>query len=365
MLKIALIPGDGIGPEVMDVCRAMLDRLCEMDSSLQFEFTELGCGASQYRDTGCDINDGDWDVIQKADAILLGATGLSEVKYPDGTEVDTPITLREKLKLTASLRPAQSYDGVPATLAGENGTDIDLVVIRETTEGLFAGRNEGSSDGSTFASNVMTITRAASERLFELTFDLARERKRQGYKGKVTLVDKANVVSAFAFFRKIFYETAEKYPDIEVNHLHVDAASLLMIRDPHQFDVIVTENQYGDILSEIGAAVIGGLGLAPSADIGPEHAVFQPSHGSAPDITGKGIANPLAAVLSTAMMLEWLAQRKGLAQYHHAATAIREAVKQVLRGGGLTRELGGELTTKEVQDKLLSSLALREVAVGH
>jgi 3-isopropylmalate dehydrogenase len=357
--NVAVIRGDGIGPEVMNVCMNVLQAVMKGIPELRLEFVELSSGAGKYRDTGVDISPEDWTSIQAADAILLGATGLPDVRYANGTEVDTPITIRERLGLTASIRPAQSLPGVPAVLSGKNGQNIDFIVVRETTEGLFAGRNEGKMEGDERASNVMAITRAASERLFDLTFELAKNRKAKGYAGRVTLVDKANVISCLAFLRKIFYEKAAQYPDIEATHLHVDAASLLMIRDPHRFDVIVTENQYGDILSEIGAAIVGGLGIAPSGDVNSDHAVFQPSHGSAPDITGQGIANPVAAILSAVMMLEWLGERYAADPCLRAARVMRESVNEVLGQGVLTPDLGGTASTQDVGMKVTEAVSKR------
>ena len=195
----------------------------------------------------------------------------------------------------------------------------------------------------------MVISRSGCERLFDFTFRLARQRKSNGYKGLVTCVDKANVLSSFVFFRKIFFERARQFPDIMSDWRYVDAMALNLIQRPWELDVIVTENMFGDILSDLGAGLMGGLGMAPSADIGDEHAVFQPCHGSAPDIAGEGKANPSAMFLSAAMMLDWLADRHGLGALAEAANLLDSAVSRSFADGTLLPyEFGGTSGTDEI-----------------
>ena len=202
----------------------------------------------------------------------------------------------------------------------------------------------------------MTITRRGCERLFELSFALARARKEQGKRGHVTLLDKANVLRSMAFMRQVFDEVAARHPDIGADRVYIDAGCMLMVTDPGRFDVIVNENQFGDITSEIAAGVSGGLGLAPSADLSETVGMFQPSHGTAPDIAGKGVANPVAAILSAALLLEWLAGRHDDPGCRAAGAAIEAAVGAVLASGPHTRDLGGSAGTQAVTDAILAAL---------
>jgi 3-isopropylmalate dehydrogenase len=212
-------------------------------------------------------------------------------------------------------------------LADPRAAGLDLVVIRESTEGLFASRGKGVIENDQTARETMVITRATSERLFDFSFRLAQRRKARGGKGRLTCVDKSNVFAAFAFFRKIFDERARQFPEVEARHHYIDATALDLVRKPWEFDVMVTENMFGDILSDLTAGLIGGMGMAPSGDIGDRHAVFQPCHGSAPDIAGKGLANPTAMFLSAAMMLDWLAQQHDHEECATAGAALEAAVE--------------------------------------
>jgi 3-isopropylmalate dehydrogenase len=222
------------------------------------------------------------------------------------------------------------------------------VIVRESTEGLFSGRLSQRNESDTECSDTLRITRRGSERVFRSAFNLARTRRR-----KVTLIDKANVLPSMVFFRRIFEEIAPEYPDVQTERVYVDAASLFLLRRPDTFDVMVTENMFGDILSDLAAGLVGGMGMAPSADLGDRHAVFQPSHGSAPDIAGRGIANPVAMILSTAMMLDWL----GTEETRRGAAMIRRAVETVLSNPDhRTLDLGGRLTTTELTELIIGNL---------
>jgi 3-isopropylmalate dehydrogenase len=230
------------------------------------------------------------------------------------------------------------------------------VIIRESTEGLFASRGKGIVDENREARDTMVITRAVSESLFDFAFRLARRRQEGGGKGVVTCVDKANVFASFAFFRKVFDERAALFPDIGAQHAYVDATALDMVRRPWDLDVLVTENMFGDILSDLGAALMGGMGFAPSADIGTEHAVFQPCHGTAPDIVGQDKANPTAMILSGAMMLDWLGEKHGFPQATEAGAIIRAAVDRVYLEGIRPFETGGCDSTSVIADRVLAAL---------
>ena len=295
-------------------------------------------------------------LCEEADAILLGACGLPSVRYPDNTEIAPQIELRMIFDLYAGVRPARLIPGVPSTIVGADQKGIDLVVIRESTEGLFASMGKGVVTDSE-ARETMVITRHTSERLFQFSFRLAERRKARGKANSgLTCVDKANVFKAFAFFRNIFDETAKRHPDVKADHLYIDATAAALVKRPWDFDVMVTENMFGDILSDLTAGLIGGMGMAPSADIGDRYAVFQPCHGTAPDIMGQGKANPTAMILSTAMMLDWLADKHGIESAAEAAENIERAVDRVYADGIKPFEFGGSSGTADVAKAVLAAL---------
>jgi 3-isopropylmalate dehydrogenase len=265
------------------------------------------------------------------------------------------VELRFHFDLYAGVRPARLIPGVPSPIVGADQRGIDLVVIRESTEGLFASMGKGTVTDQE-ARETLVITRKTSERLFEFSFRLAERRKARGRPGALTCVDKANVFKAFAFFREMFDETAKRHPEVRAERLYVDACAALLVKRPWDFDVMVMENMFGDILSDMTAGLIGGMGMAPSADIGDRHAVFQPCHGTAPDIAGKGVANPVATILSAAMLFDWLAERHDDAACRGAAAAIRAAVAVVLAEGPRTRDLGGNAGTLTVTEAIIAAL---------
>lgn len=349
---IAVLPGDGIGPEVIDATLPVLHAVTQ-SVGLELRYSMHASGAALYRDTGEAIDPATMRVIGQADAILLGAMGLPDVRRPDGTEITPQIDIREQYDLFASLRPARLFAGVKPTL---NDKDVDMLVIRETTEGLFAGRHEPVWEDDKSVSDRLTITRATSEKLFELAFAQAKARRRVGGRGHVTLLDKSNVLSSFAFLRRIFDEVAARHPDVGTDRLYIDAAAMLMVCDPGRFDVVVTENMFGDIISELAAGIAGGLGLAPSADVGERHAVFQPCHGSAPDLAGCDVANPVATILSAGMMLDWLAEQYDEPRGAEAAVTVRTAVATVLANGPRTPDLGGNATTSTMGNAIVAAL---------
>jgi len=321
--SIAVFNGDGIGPEIMAPTLDILTGLAAASDAYDLSFTELPAGANHYATTGEALPKTSLDAARAADAILLSAMGMPDIRYSDGTEISPQIELRKALQLFAGVRPVTVHPGQPTPLKMPDGKHIDFVLVRESTEGLFHTQGKGTITKDT-AQETLQITRATSEKLFDFAFKLASARKSAGRgPGKVTCVDKANVFRAFAFFREIFDEAAQHYPNIAHDHAYVDATALWMVQKPWDFDVMVTENMFGDILSDLGAGLMGGLGLAPSADIGLDHAVFQPCHGSAPDIAGKGVANPFAMFLSAAMMLDWLGKKHSNNSMIHDATRLR------------------------------------------
>ena len=355
--NIAVFHGDGIGPEIMAPTVEILRRMANGSDGYDLGFVDAPAGAAHYAETGESLPDDSMETARRADAILLSAMGLPDVRYADGTEISPQIDLRKALGLFAGVRPVRVKAGQRTPLNLPAGREIDFVLIRESTEGLFhtQGRGEVTEDE---ARETLLITRDISEKLFRFTFDLALDRKKAGRgPGRVTCVDKANVFRAFAFFRKLFDAEAAKHPDLQADHAYVDATALWMVQKPWDFDVLVTENMFGDILSDLGAGLMGGLGLAPSADIGLDHAVFQPCHGSAPDIAGKGIANPFAMILSAAMMLDWLGIKHDNAAMRKDGQRLREAVEDVVaRGEVLTGDIGGTADTQAAADAVLDTL---------
>jgi 3-isopropylmalate dehydrogenase len=351
---IAVLGGDGIGPEVMAPALEILRKI-ETRAGLNFRFTEAPAGANHYRETGKSMPESTIKLCEEADAILLGACGLPTVRYPDNTEIAPQIELRFHFDLYAGVRPARLIPGVPSPIVGADQRGIDLVLIRESTEGLFASMGKGVVT-ETEARETMVITRHTSERLFEFSFRLAERRKARGRPGALTCVDKANVFKAFAFFREIFDEAAKRHPDVKADRVYVDACSAFLVKRPWDFDVMVTENMFGDILSDLTAGLVGGLGMAPSADIGDRHAMFQPCHGTAPDIMGQGKANPTAMILSTAMMLDWLADKHGLDNAAEAAERIEFAVDKAYADGIKPTEFGGSHGTADVAKAVLAGL---------
>lgn len=339
-LRIAVMPGDGIGTEVTAATLAVLEPLAKRHG-IGLAFEELRAGAFCYRDTGTAMSEETFDKAARADAILLGAMGWPEIRTADGTEIAPQLDLRFRLDLYAGVRPFRALPGVKLALADPRARDIDFVILRESTEGLFFSRGRGTVTAE-MAEETLRITRRTTERLARFAFGLARRRAaRRGRKGTVTLVDKANVFRAFAFMRGIFAEVAAENADVAHATHYVDAMALDLVRMPWVFDVLPTENMFGDILSDLGAGLVGGMGFAPSADIGDTHAVFQPAHGTAPDIAGQGIANPTATILSAAMMLDWLAEKGGGQGFADAAAELDAAVDAAFAGGLRTADIGG------------------------
>lgn len=357
---IAVFPGDGIGPEIMTPTLEILSGLSNTAETYRLACTELPAGAKTYQETGNALPASSLERARSADAILLAAMGLPSVRYADGTEISPQIDLRFELDLFAGVRPVSIRPGQPTPLALSGGQRVDFVLIRESTEGLFHTRAKGEVT-ETEAYETLKITRATSEKLFRFAFDLAEQRKAAGIgPGRVTCVDKANIFRAFAFFRKIFDEEAARHPGIRADHAYVDATALWMVEKPWVFDVMVTENMFGDILSDLGAGLMGGLGMAPSADIGENHAVFQPCHGSAPDIAGQGVANPMAMILSGAMMLDWLGHKHDLPEMIHDGRRLTDAVDSVISGARtLTRDLGGTSSSGEAAHAVAAALGSR------
>ena len=346
--RIAVLPGDGIGRDVTDAAVAVLKAATRSWTGTRLEFQEYPAGAGEFLRSGCDLPGATLAACRESDAVLLGAMGLPEIRKADGRELTPQIELREILDLYCGLRPIRLFHPSDTPLKGRTAGEIDFVIVRENTEGLFFARHEQRPATDLEARDTLRITRSGSERVFRSAFRLAQQRRNH-----VTLVDKANVLPSMVFFRKVFDEVAAEFPDVATDRMYVDAAALHLVRRPESFDVVVTENMFGDILSDLAAALVGGMGMAPSADIGDQAAVFQPSHGTAPDIAGKGIANPIATILSAALMLDWLAA----AECRTAAESIRRAVTETLNDPACrTPDLRGRTSTQQMTEAIIARL---------
>src|SRR5690348_4701570 len=352
---IAVLAGDGIGPEVMRPALDILRRIEATTTSLAFRFSEAAAGAEHYRETGKSMPESTIKLCDEADAILLGACGLPSVRYPDNTEIMPQVELRFIFDLYAGVRPARLVRGAPSPIVGAQEHGIDFVLIRESTEGLFASMGKGVITHDE-ARETLVVTRNKTERLFDFSLRLAERRKKRGRPGRLTLVDKANVFKAFNWQRDIFDARKAKFAAVSTDKLYVDACAALLVKKPWDFDVMVMENMFGDILSDLAAGLIGGLGIAPSADIGDKHAVFQPCHGTAPDIMGQGKANPTAMILSAAMMLDWLADKHDHAPAAEAAQRLERAVDKAYAAGIRPMEYGGKDGTNSIATAVLDAL---------
>lgn len=350
--KIAILGGDGIGPEVVAESVKVLRAVETLLADIRFNLVEHSVGAAEFLRSGDPLPPATLERIKEADAILLGAMGLPSVRWPNGVEMTPQIDIREQLDLYNGVRPIHLYHELHTPLRGysANGTGrrIDFVIIRENCEGLFSERLTPRPVGRDFETDTMKITRRGAERICREAFKLAQKRRKL-----CTLVDKANVLPSMAFFRKIFDEVGRDFPAVKTEHVYVDAMALFLVQRPDSFDVMVTENMFGDILSDLGAGIVGGMGMAPSADLGDTYGLFQPSHGTAPTIAGKGIANPIATILSVAMMLEWLEHPETV----RGACLIQSAVERVLENPAhRTADVGGRTTTKQMGDLVCQAL---------
>ena len=355
---IAVVHGDGIGPEV---CGAAIEVLrAAFGDANPLVFTDYPAGAEHFIKTGDSFPEATFQACRAADAALHGAAGIPGIVHPDGTEagLDFTLRLRFELDLFANIRPIKLFKGIKSPLAGLEAGDIDYIIMRENSEGLYAARGAGAQLRGEVAVDTLVQTRKGIERIVRKAFDLARTTNGAPADGvrRVTCCDKANVLRSYAFFRSIFDEVARDYPDIEAEHALVDAMAMHLVLRPGHYNVIVTENMFGDILSDLAAATIGGMGLAPSAEVGLSQGLFQAAHGSAPDIAGKGVANPYGTVLSAVSMLQWLALRHDDDRLEVAASRISQAVEKAIEGGLLSRDIGGKCTTAEITATLCDSV---------
>jgi isopropylmalate/isohomocitrate dehydrogenase-like protein len=326
--KIAVLPGDGIGPEVIDAAVVVLEALMRADPGLKMELTKGDVGEPAYEKYGNPLPEETLKLIRESNATLFGAVG----KF--ATPVILPI--RQQFDLFANVRPAVAFDGVPALKK-----NVNLIIVRENTEDLYKGIGY-SIDDTTFVS-LRLFTKKGMERIVRYAFDLAR---REGRKS-VLLAHKAPVIIHTDLpFLNCFRQISQEYPDIQAKDMLIDSCAMRVIMNPEMFDVILVSNQMGDILSDVAAAVIGGLGFAPSGNIGERTAMFEPIHGSAPELAGKNKVNPIGAILAAQMMLRWLGEEE-------AASRIRRAVSSVLIEGKMrTFDFGGDATTTDMAEEI-------------
>ncbi|HWD03804.1 MAG TPA: isocitrate/isopropylmalate family dehydrogenase [Amycolatopsis sp.] len=328
---IAVIRGDGIGPELVDAALTVLGAVTSR-GGFELRYTEVDAGADTYRRTGVACSPDDLEYLRTGVAATLkGPVGLPGVRFPDGTEAGLlGGILRTGLDAYANVRPALLLPGVTSALGGRTAGDIDYVIVRENTEGLYASRGKGVGNRWAVSDTLMT-TREGTQRVCRRAFELAAARGGAPADGKhrVTCVDKSNVLRSHALFREIFFEVAEEFPEIETEVLYADAAAQALVLRPGDFDVLVMENFLGDVLSDLGGATVGGIGLCGSGNLGDVSAYFEPIHGSAPAIAGKGLANPIGQILAAAMMLDHL---------HHGAEGdlVRASVAGALETGDIT-----------------------------
>lgn len=358
--RIALIKGDGIGIDVADATMEIVQQACKFVLGSELAIEEIIAGAGYFKETGIDIETGGEEKAGQADAIFLGAIGLPSIRHQDGTEISPHLRLRERYGLYAGVRPVKAYPNAPQRLADPKAKNIDLVILRESTEGLFysaAVHNRSKIVGDDLVQDTLQITRPTTEKLHHFGFKLAGKRKARGKPGKLTCVDKANVFASMAFFRKIFDEVAVQYPDIETGYNYVDAQALNMVRNPWEYDVLVMENMFGDILSDLAGGLVGGMGMASCAEIGDATGLFQPAHGSAPDIMGQDLANPLAAILSGALMLDYLAEKTDNRKFEDAAMLVDAAVETGFTNNELRpKEFGGDMGTAAITKTVLQTM---------
>lgn len=342
--RIALIPGDGIGQDVTAEAKKVLQAL-----NLGFELTEWDLGADRYLKTGVAITDDDFKKLSEADAIFLGAMG--DARVPDQAHARAILLgMRFRFDLYINLRPVKLYDARLTPLKNTEPRDVDIVIIRENTEGVYLGLGgvfkKGTPDEVAIEEDINT--RKGVERIVRAAFEYARREKRR----KVTLTDKANAMThAGGLWRRVFAEVGAEFPDVPRDAVYIDALALDLVRRPAHYDVIVASNLFGDIISDLAAALAGGLGLAPSANLHPGRTgLFEPVHGSAPDLVGTGKANPLAAINTVALMLQQLG-------YAKEAARVEAAVVQALAEQRTTPDLGGALSTAQVGAAVCAYLA--------
>ena len=344
--KIAVIPGDGIGNEVMEEGLKVLNKVSSLYGNVVFKYDHFDWGCEYYLKHGKMMDDNGLEILKKYDAILLGAVGYPGV--PDHISLrELLLKIRQGFNQYINLRPVKLLPNIECPIKNKNCDDIDMIFVRENKEGEYAGIggifNEGMEDE--VAIQTAVFTRKNTEKVMKYAFELAKKRNKFN---KVTIVTKSNALNfSMVFWDKLFKESSAKYPEVNTESYHVDAISMFMIQKPEIFDVIVASNLFGDILTDLGSVLQGGLGFAAGANINPEKeypSMFEPVHGSAPDIAGKGLANPIAMIWTVQMMLEFLEQTE-------LSSNLMDGINEILKNKErLTKDLGGKASTSEVGD---------------
>jgi len=350
--RLGVLHGDGIGPEIVPSSVAIIDAAFDAAGLEQIDWVELPLGAAAIAEHGAHTPDSTLKALDDLDGWLLGPHDSASYREPFRSQLNPSGTIRKHFGLYANIRPAKAFPGGNAIVEG-----TDLVIVRENTEGFYADRNTYAGTGEMMPTADVAImhgiiTRAATERIAHSAFKLARRRS-----GKVTIVHKANVLKmTTGLFRDVCREVAQQYPEVELDDFHIDAMTVHLVRRADKFDVIVTENMFGDILSDLAGEVAGSLGIAPSVNSSDTHAMAQASHGSAPDIAGQNIANPIAMILSSAMLLDWLGDKHDDDRVRAAGANIEAAVATAVANGVATKDLGGSATTTDFTAAVVDAL---------
>lgn len=347
-INLALVKGDGIGPEIVDSATRVLDKICAKYGH-KVKYTELIAGGCAIDKHGVPLPKSTVDAALRSDSVLLGAVGGPKWDTLPGhlRPERALLGLRKELELYANIRPVKLYHALKERCPLRNTDSFDIVIVRELTGGIYfgkSGRTFGENGEEAFDTETYSVEEI--ERIGRTAFEYALKRRK-----KVTSIDKANVLESSRLWREVMHRLSKEYSEVEYSDMLVDNAAMQLIRNPEQFDVIVTSNMFGDILSDEASQLTGSIGLLPSASLGAnKRGMYEPIHGSAPDITGKGIANPIATILSVAMMLSYTFKLE------REATDIKNAVEAVLNNGFFTADIGGKFTTKQITEKILEQI---------
>jgi 3-isopropylmalate dehydrogenase len=356
--RLGVMLGDGIGPEIVPVSVRVVDAALAAAGADPVVWHELPLGASAIEEHGSAIPAATLEALAGMDGWLLGPHDSAAYPEPFRSQLNPSGAIRKHFDLYANVRPARGFEGGTAI-----APDTDLVIMRENTQGFYADRNTYAGTGEYMPTADVAVamgvfTRPAIERIARAAFELARRRR-----NRVTIVHKANVLQlSFGLFKRVCLEVAEAYPDVEVDDFHIDAMTVHLLRRASAFDVVVTENMLGDILSDMAGELAGSLGIAPSLNASDDRAMAQAAHGSAPDIAGKGLANPIAMILSAGMLLDWLGTRYRDARATDAAVRVEDGVRAAVRGGVSTRDLGGTASTDEFTDAVVERIAAGRIS---
>jgi 3-isopropylmalate dehydrogenase len=351
--RLGVMLGDGIGPEIVPASVRVVDAALAAAGAAAVDWRELPLGASAIDSHGAALPEETVAALTELDGWLLGPHDSASYPEPHRSRLNPSGALRKHFDLYANIRPARGFEGGQAI-----APDTDLVIVRENTQGFYADRNTHAGTGEYMPTPDVAIamgifTRPAIERIARTAFELARRRRK-----RLTIVHKANVLQlTFGLFKRVCLEVAEEYPDVAVDDFHIDAMTVHLLRRASSFDVVVAENMFGDILSDMAGELAGSLGIAPSINASDDRCMAQASHGSAPDIAGKGVANPIAMMSSSGMLLDWLGRRHGDAAALDAAVRLEDGVRAAVRSGVSTGDLGGSASTDEFTGAVVERIA--------